>query len=239
MKIPLHEYNKTYYKSISIHSRLDAVCSENQRNFGMDILKTAVTGSAGSGKSIVRKKLVRLGMAGFDCDRIAREIVEPGMPAFLRITRLLGEESVARDGTLDRQRVRQMIMENGDLRKQVEGVLHPLILETLFSKIETAESRGYQAAVAEVPLLFELCLENRFDLTIAVVSETETLVQRIMKRDGADRKSAEKILALQLGQQDKKRRADFVIENNARVQELNNEVERIFRKIEKERLTSA
>lgn len=205
----------------------------------MDILKTAITGSAGSGKSIVRKKFVELGMAGFDCDLIAREIVEPGMPAFRDITKLLGEKSVAGDGTLDRQEVRRRIMEDPKVRKQVEHILHPLILETLFSKIETAESQGYPAAVAEVPLLFELDLEDRFDLTIAVVSEPEALLQRIVERDEVDRKAAEKILALQLDQQDKRRRADILIENNAGKKELCQQVERIFGKIEKERLTSA
>lgn len=204
----------------------------------MNIFKTAVTGSAGSGKSIVGKKLVELGMAGFDCDRIAREIVEPGMPAFQKITHLLGKESVAKEGTLDRQKVRQMISEDEKLRKQVESILHPLILDTLFSRIETAESEGYAAAVAEVPLLFELDIEDRFDRTIAVVSEPETLVQRIVERDGVDRAAAEKILALQLGQEEKRRRADMVIENNAGVKELCQKVERVFRKMKKEGLTS-
>ena len=203
----------------------------------MNIFTTAVTGSAGSGKSIVRKKLVQLGMAGFDCDRIAREIVEPGMPAFLEIVQLLGDEVVSGDGSLDRARLRRMISEDPEIRKQVENILHPLILETLFSRIKTAESRGCRAAVAEVPLLFELDLEDRFDLTIAVVSEKETLVRRIVERDGADRRAAEKILALQLDQQDKRRRADIVIENNTGVNELYQEVERVFRKIEKEYLT--
>lgn len=212
--------------------------SQNKRNWGMNILTTAVTGSAGSGKSIVGKKLAQLGMAGFDCDRIAREIVEPGMPAFQRIHRLLGDESVAPDGTLDRARLRRMISEDPKVRKQMEEILHPLILDTLFSRIKAAETRGYQAAVAEVPLLFEQDLEDRFDLAIAVVSDPEILLQRIMERDGVDRRSAEKILALQLDQQDKRRRADIVIENNAGINDLYLEVERVFGEIEKEYLTS-
>lgn len=204
----------------------------------MKIFKIAVTGSAGSGKSIVGKKLVQMGMAGFDCDRIAREIVEPGMPAFRRITHLLGGKSVVKEGVLDRQKLRQMIAEDEKTRKDVESILHPLILETLFSRIRAAESEGYPAAVAEVPLLFELDMEDRFDLTIAVVSEPEILLHRIVERDGVDRAAAEKILALQLNQEEKRRRADIVIENNAGIKELYQKVERVFRKMEKQGLTS-
>ncbi|MFO7752788.1 MAG: dephospho-CoA kinase [Desulfobacteraceae bacterium] len=204
----------------------------------MKFLKTAVTGSAGSGKSIVRKKLAELGMAGFDCDEIAREIVRPGMPAFREITRLLGEKSVAPDGTLDRARVRRIIIDDSDMRKRVENILHPLILEELFLKMEDARSLGYTAAVAEVPLLFEMNLESRFDLTIAVVADHDTLLRRLVHRDGVEQDGAEKILKLQLDQKDKERRADVVIHNNAGREELYEAVVQVYGKIEKELLTS-
>jgi len=204
----------------------------------MKILRIAVTGSAGSGKSLVCQRFKQIGLATLDCDMIARQVVEPGEEAFKKIVELFGQKVVRKDGTLDRARLRNIIMNDSLLRQEMESILHPQIIKEMVFQIDNAEVKDHKAVVVEVPLLFELGMEKQFDITIAVLAQDMDLVTRISDRDNVTKKNAQKILDLQMSQEDKMIRADHVILNKGSRSELFESVDNLFSKIQKEFLTT-
>ncbi|MCG8636140.1 MAG: dephospho-CoA kinase [Desulfobacterales bacterium] len=202
-----------------------------------DILKIGVTGSAGSGKSLVCKAFGRLGLVTLDCDRIARQVVEPGQKAYNKVVAIFGTGVVAGDNSLDRAKLRKIIVSRPELRKQLEGVLHPMIIREMLRQMETADYRGEPACAVEVPLLFELGMEGYFDVLVTVATEEGTLVERICARDNVDEAAAGKMLALQMGQEEKIKRADHVIYNRGSAGDLFSEVSGLYKKLLKQRLT--
>ena len=202
-----------------------------------NILKIGVTGSAGSGKSLVCQGLETFGLVTFDCDLIARQIVEPGQKAYEGVVSCFGPDVVKPDKILDRARLRNMMVNRPDLRRQLEALLHPLIIAQMVLQMETAVYDREPACAVEVPLLFELGMAAKFDVTVVVVANREALVARISNRDKVLAESAEKMLALQMAQEEKINQADHVIENNGNPGELFESVEKFYIKIKKEFLT--
>jgi len=202
-----------------------------------DILKIGVTGSAGSGKSMVCQGFKRLGLVTFDCDRIARQVVAPGQTAYESVIACFGSEVVKSDKTLDRELLRNLVVQKPNLRKKLEALLHPLIIEKMVLDMRTAVYDRERACAVEVPLLFELQMGNQFDVTIVVVSDQSTLLERIATRDKVSLESAGKLLDLQMAQSEKIKQADHVIENKGKPGELFESVEKLYFKIKKEFLT--
>ena len=201
------------------------------------ILKIGVTGSAGSGKSGVVKAFEGLGLVTFDCDQIARDLVAPGAAGYEQVVEIFSYDVVSSDRTLDRKRMREMMLADPELRRALEAVLHPLIIHTLFSRIQSATYNKEAACAVEVPLLFELGMQDRFDVTVTVTALEDDLVERIADRDKVTAQSARKMLNLQLAQEEKALHSDYVIENRGSLGELVESVGDLYRKIQKDCLT--
>jgi len=198
-----------------------------------EILKIAVTGSAGSGKSLVCQHFKTLGLVVLDCDIIAREVVEEGTTGFAKIVGLFGEKIVNKNRTLNRARLRNIMINNPELRKKMEDILHPLIMKEMIFQMDNAQYKDIKAVVVEVPLLFELGMEHCFDITVVVKAREMDLVQRICDRDSVNQKDALKMLALQMSQEEKLKKADHVITNKGDSSELFESVRDLFETIQK------
>jgi dephospho-CoA kinase len=199
-----------------------------------NILKIAVTGSAGSGKSLVCQHFKTIGLVVLDCDVIAREVVEAGTVGFEKIIELFGQKIVDKNGMLDRAALRKIIIDNSIMRKKLETVLHPLINKEMVSQMENVEYKNKQAVAVEVPLLFELGMQHSFDATIAVVAEDMDLVKRICNRDNVNKQDALKMLNLQMSQKEKQKRADYTIVNKGDMSKVFKSVNNLFNIIQKE-----
>ncbi len=203
----------------------------------MDILKIGVTGSAGSGKSLVCKGFQELGVVTLDCDQIAREVVEPGEKTYAAVVDCFGEKILQPDLTLDRAKLRQVMVDQPGSRQKLESLLHPAIIQRMADLIMGADYSREPACAIEVPLLFELGMESFFDVTLVVTCPDLRLVERICARDGVSQDSARKMLALQMSQADKVDRADYVIENQGESKGVLASVKALYGKLKKERLT--
>lgn len=201
------------------------------------MLKIGVTGSAGSGKSLVCEGFRRIGLETLDCDEIARQVVEPGQAAYDEVIKAFGVKIVAPDRTLDRSALRRMIIATKGSREKLESILHPVIIkETVRLMDEAVHSRQKSCAV-EVPLLFELGMENLFDVVVVVTASDSTLIDRISCRDGVDKESAQKLLAIQMPQSEKVEKADCVIENTGEPEAVFKTVRDLYKKLVNQRLT--
>ncbi len=206
-------------------------------NAAVDVLKIGVTGSAGSGKSLVCKGFQELGLVTLDCDQIAREVVEPGEKTYAEVVASFGKDILRTDLTLDRARLRQVMVDQPESRQKLENLLHPAIIQRMADQIIGADYSREPACAIEVPLLFELGMESFFDVTLVVTCSDQRLVERICARDKVSQDSARKMLALQMSQSDKVARADYVIENQGESQGLLAAVKVLYGKLKKERLT--
>ncbi len=189
-------------------------------------IRVAVTGGAGSGKSTVCRIFEKLGVLVFDADRFAREAVEIGTPAYRKIVAHFGKNILDQEGSLNRKLLREIITVNPKAKKALESFVHPEITGTMRRKLDQARESGLDV-VMEVPLLFELELENMFDFSIMVYAERESRIGRLEERDNVDRNRAAALVDLQMSDTEKSKRADYVIRNTGRLKELEQDIKKL------------
>lgn len=179
-----------------------------------------ITGGIGAGKSEVASLYRKLGYPVFSADEIAREIVAPGSPALREIRRLFGPGSLREDGSLDRAFVRARIAESPGLRRKLEAITHPRIQRRALRLARDAQRSGAGVVFYEAPLLFEAGGDRRMDKVICVHARDRLRLERVRKRDGGSLAQARKLLASQMPQREKMRRADFLVANEGSRKEL-------------------
>ncbi len=197
------------------------------------VLKVAVTGGAGSGKTSVCNRLKELGVKVISADEMAREAVAPGSEALTKIIRFFGEKVVLPDGTLNRKILRRMITDDDDARLTLERFLHNEITNLIQKNVVCAEKEGCRMVVIEVPLLFELDMKDRFDRVVVVIADKELRVKRLMERDQTSRESAENLINVQMPDEEKVGRADYVVWNEGSMENLLESVDVLFKNLTK------
>ncbi len=174
-----------------------------------------LTGGIASGKSTVDQRLVELGARLIDFDLIARQVVEPGQPAYRQIVDYFGQQVLASDGALDRKKLSSIVFSDLEKRKKLESFTHPRIYEEFFGQLQDITAQDPRAVViVDVPLLVELNLMYMFEKIVVVYVSPQVQVQRLMARDGIDQAEASQIIANQLPMDEKRGFADFVINND-------------------------
>jgi dephospho-CoA kinase len=192
------------------------------------ILKVAVTGGAGSGKTSVCKRLKELGVKVISADELAREAVAPGSTAFKKIVHYFGKTVLLSDGTLNRKKLRRMITDDDDARLAMERFIHHEIEKLILKNVVCAEKEGCRMVVIEVPLLFELGMKEKFDWVVVVSTDKELRVKRLMARDQTSRDEAMGLIDVQMPEKEKIDRADYVVRNEGSMEKLVESVDILF-----------
>lgn len=188
-----------------------------------------LTGSIGSGKSTAAEILAqKYSLPLLDADVLAREVVQPATPGLEEIKSTFGDDFVLSSGELNRSKLGQLIFSDPGARKLLEGILHPrirkLYLERLEALVQTSNKRTL-AIIYVVPLLYEAAYDYpELDYTVCVYATEQICVERIMDRNNLTRSQAEERYRAQIPMEEKRARADFVIENTGTLAELEREV---------------
>lgn len=190
--------------------------------------RLGVTGGAGSGKSAVCDVLAGKGLAVVSSDELARRAVLAGSPALARITDYFGTGVLKPDGSLDRKRLRLLIINDPEKRRALEQFVHPEIFRLMAEACKAARERLEPAIVVEVPLLFEQGMASAFDYVLTVSADPEIRIRRLMHRDGTTREEAEALINIQLPEAVKIEKADFVIYNNGTPEQTRHLVEAFY-----------
>ncbi|HSZ14471.1 MAG TPA: dephospho-CoA kinase [Solirubrobacteraceae bacterium] len=187
-----------------------------------------LTGGLGSGKSTALEALRRLGAEVLSSDAVVHELYEGEQLRDVVVARFGAE--VAPGGVVDRAAVARRAFASDEDRKWLEGQVWPLVGARVARWLEQARSMQPPppAAVVEVPLLFEAGLDQLYDATIAVVSDESVRQQRAAARGHA---SVDERAARQLSQQEKARRAAFVVRNDGSVEDLERELSAVLGKL--------
>lgn len=191
-----------------------------------------LTGGIASGKSAVAKILARLGAAIVDADVLSREVVAPGHDGWNEIVATFGREVLQPDQNLDRQKLRTLIFNNPDARKQLEAIIHPRVRALAEQRIREHGDAGYAVVVYEVPLLFEGNLQQWLRPVILVACNVDTQRRRLQQRDGLDGAAAQKHIDAQMSLEDKRKLADYIIENDGSLADLESQVRAVLAQIE-------
>jgi dephospho-CoA kinase len=190
-----------------------------------------LTGGIASGKSTVAKILAGLGAAIVDADALAREVVEPEREAWRDIVESFGPEVLQPDRTLDRQKLRAIIFKNPVARKKLESIIHPRVRALAEQRIAQHAAAGFALVVYEVPLLFEGKLHEWLRPVVLVACNVETQKNRLQQRDGINAEAAERHIAAQMSLEEKRRLADYTIENDGDLIDLERQVRTVVDKI--------
>ncbi len=186
-------------------------------------MRIALTGNIGSGKTEIGKHLQKKGFYVIDTDILAREVVKPGSKALDIIRETFGPEIIKEDGSLDRKRLGIIIFSDKHKKKKLEAILHPLIWSKLIEQMQ-----GREIVVVELPLLYEINWQDRFDKVILVRADDDIRLRRIMERDSVTEEDAKKRLQSQMAQEIKARQADYIIDNSGKWPETIAQLEEIL-----------
>ena len=202
------------------------------------MLKVGLTGSIAVGKSFVLGVLAELGCRVLNADVTAREVVAPESPGLRAAVDAFGKEILLPDGGLDRAKLGSLIFADEQKRLRLNSILHPFIIakqDEQMRKWESEDPTGI--AVIDAALMIESGGYRRFDKLIVVHCRPEVQLLRLMSRDGLDREEAEHRIAAQMPQEEKKRFADFLIDNSDGLESARQQTEAVFRELTKRRLT--
>ena len=192
-------------------------------------LLLGVTGGIASGKTVVAKMLEELGAPLIDFDVLARQVVEPGKPAFTQIVDYFGKEVLQGDGTLDRKRLSRIVFRDTEKRNQLEGFTHPPIYEAFLKGVKAITEKDPEAIIqAVVPLLIEKNLQSIFDKVLVVYVPEGQQIERLAERDGISREEAAHMLKTQLPIEEKLAYADFVVNNEGPMEETRKQAKDVW-----------
>jgi dephospho-CoA kinase len=184
-----------------------------------------LTGGIGAGKSEALAAFERLGAATLSTDRVAHDLLDDDEVRAALIERW--GEKIAPDGRIDRDLVGEIVFNDPEQLAWLESVTHPRVGAHV---LDWRRKLGpdVRVAVVEVPLLFEAAMDDAFDATVAVVAADELRDARLRERGQGGLEGRE---ARQLDQDEKARRADHVIRNDASLEELESEVKRVIEQL--------
>jgi len=196
------------------------------------LLRVGLTGGIGSGKSVVATELEQCGAAIIDTDLISHEITGPKGLAMSAIEKAFGPEFLLENGSLDRQKMRELIFTNSSSKEKLEKITHPLIYQETqrLSLLNQAKNPAYLVYV--VPLLVESSFwinqsPQVLDCIVVIDCPEDQQIARVQERNNLEISMVKKIIASQASRHDRLVLADYVIENNQGVGDLKIEAQRL------------
>ncbi|MGH3763670.1 MAG: dephospho-CoA kinase [Pseudonocardiaceae bacterium] len=176
------------------------------------MLRVALTGGIGSGKSMVAVRLAQCGASIIDSDRIAREVVQPGTSGLRAVVGEFGVAILAEDGTLDRPALATQVFDDADARSRLNAIVHPLVAARAAELIAAAPADA--VLVQDIPLLVEVGTAAAFALVIVVHADAAVRRRRLIERRGMTESDAAARITAQATDDQRRAVADVWLDNN-------------------------
>lgn len=182
------------------------------------MLRVGLTGGIGSGKSTVARLLVENGAVVIDADKLAREVLEPGTDGLREVVKAFGEDVLDGDGALDRAALAAKAFASEEARQTLNGITHPRIGALTGQRM--AEAPEDAIVVHDIPLLVERDMAAMYHLVIVVYADSATRLERLVTSRGMDRRDAEKRIAAQATDEQRRAVADVWLDNSGAVPDV-------------------
>ena len=191
-----------------------------------------LTGGIASGKSTAAAMLADAGARIVDADRIARQVVQKGTPAWRAIAARFGAATLRADGQIDRETLGAIVFRDPEARTVLNEIVHPRVLERIQTKLhQIADRSPDDLVVLDVPLLIESGWHAFLPVVILVYVPEAVQKERLMKRDGLDAAEAEVRIRAQIPIEAKRAHADYVVDNTGRREATRRQVFEIYQQI--------
>jgi dephospho-CoA kinase len=191
------------------------------------VLLVGLTGGIGSGKSTVARLLEKRGAVVFDADLLAREAVEPGTPGHAAVIDRFGADVLAPGGELDREALASIVFADPAARRDLERIVHPEV-RRLFAEGTEVYRDTDRVVVFSAPLLVETGMHTAFEILVVVSATVATQIERLMRQRGMSEASIRARIDAQAPLEDKAAVADFLVDNEGTLDELESQVERLW-----------
>ena len=189
-----------------------------------------LTGGAGSGKSTVAEMLRELGAVIVDADEASHAVYAPGSPGFDAVVREFGSDFV-RGGHIDRAHLGDVVFHDEDARRRLNAIVHPLVRTWMAERTAEAEDKGAEVIVHDVPLLFENGLDKIYADVVLVYVPEKLQLRRLVDGRGVSRDRARAMIAAQMPIDEKRGRAQHVIDNSGSRDATREQVEKVWAEI--------
>lgn len=186
------------------------------------MLRVGLTGGIGAGKSEVSRRLAGYGAVVIDADKVAREVVEPGTPGLAAIREAFGPGVLRPDGSLDRERLGEVVFADAGRRATLNAIVHPLVRQRM-AELEAAAGEA-QVVVHDVPLIAEGGLAALYDEVVVVDVAQRVQTERLMRERGLTREQAQARISAQASRDERLAVATLVVDNSGSLSELDREV---------------
>lgn len=192
------------------------------------MLIVGLTGNIAAGKSVVATRFVAHGATLVDADQLARQAVAKGTPALAAIVERWGTGVLTGDGALDRVVLRRIIFADRAERAALDAIVHPEVARLRDEAVAAARAAGARVVVCDIPLLFEVGIEDSVDKIVLVDAPEALRRERLMQDRRLSPAEADAMIAAQMPSERKRARADFVIDNVGTREELERRADEVW-----------
>jgi len=204
------------------------------------MLRIALTGNIGAGKSTVAALFHAWGATIIDADLLVREVQKAGSPTLAVMAARFGPDILKKNGSLNRGRLRDIVLADQRARKELEAMVHPVVNELRLAKEAAAGKRGVKTLVHEIPLLFEVMNPGDFDRVVLVDAPESLRFSRVMLSRSLPEAQARALLAAQMPSEEKRKwvggnppRGVLIIDNDGTTVELEEKTRAVWQELSK------
>lgn len=191
-----------------------------------------LTGGIGTGKSTVSAIFRGLGAYIIDADELARKSVRKGTPAWKSVKDIFGEDVLNPEGTINRNRLGKIVFEDEQKRKRLEEIVHPEVFKQIERQKEEILKEDRDAIIiCDIPLLIESGYHRKFDKVILIYAGEKEQLSRLADKFSPE--DALKRIRSQMPLNEKKRYADYIIDNSGPIEETEIQCRRIFEELDR------
>jgi len=193
-----------------------------------------LTGGIASGKSTVAAMFRDLGAKIIDADRLAHELLRSGSPVHAQIVNRFGREILDAAGEIDRARLGEIVFADVEGRAALNAIIHPAIMARREELLAAYHAENPAAVViSDAALIYEAHIESRFLKVIVTWCRPEQQLERLLAKGTLSREQAERRIKAQMPGDEKRRRADYVIDTSGSVEETRRQVEALYPELER------
>jgi len=195
------------------------------RSFGL-------TGGIASGKSTVARFLEALGAQVIDADRVGHELLQPSSPVHHQVVAHFGQEILKPGGEIDRERLGAIVFADPQRLSELGSIVHPSLIARVEERAKELRARDPRAVIlVDAALIYEAGVADRFAKILVAWCRPEQQIERLMAKAGLSRQDALRRMASQIPAEEKRRRADYVIDCSGSLEETRGQVEALYPEI--------